>query len=269
MNRYGVVGVIEAILLVALFAIILATIQLTYIPSLMENREAEHMSTVSNQFSQLKLAIDLHSVSRSNFSISVPLTLGSREIPYLVTARSLGEVSIIENAFKISVKTASGYSNFSLGIIRYNANNVYYVRQSYILECGAVLLRQSGSYDSMLSPPTFSAKKSGNTISLSLLAVNISSYANRTTESGLDTTYIRTNYSSMSSFDFQDIESLTIYTYYPDPWFRFLNYSIDNCSVTEYDNRVVVEPESGYQMDLHLDVIKIYAQIGRGWIGNL
>lgn len=269
MDEHGVVGVVEAVLLVALFAIILATIQVTYVPSLMENREAEHMSVVSNQFSQLKLAIDLHAVSKSNFSISVPLTLGSREIPYFITARSLGEVRIVEDAFKISVKTASGYSNFSLGAIKYSANNVYYVKQSYILECGAVILSQSGTYNSMLSPPTLSSEKSGNIVSINLLAVNISSYANRTTESGLDTTYIRTNYSSMSHFDFKNVENITIYTPYSDSWFRFLNYSIENVTVTEYKDKVVIKPEDGYQLDLYLDVIKIYAQIGRGWIGNL
>lgn len=269
MNRYGVVGVIEAILLVALFAIILATVQLTYVPSLMENKEADHMHMVSNQFSQLKMAIDLHVVSRSNFSITVPITLGSREIPYLITARSLGDISVIDDAFRISIKTSSGYSNFSLGIIRYNANNVYYVRQSYILECGAIILRQGGSYDSMLSPPTLSSRKSGNTISINLMAINISGYANRTTESGLDTTYIRTNYSSMISFNFNDVESITIHTSHPDPWFRFLNYSLKNCTVDLYDNMVVVEPENGYQIDLHIDAVKIFAQIGRGWIGNL
>ena len=269
MDKHGVVGVVEAILLVALFAIILATIQITYVPSLMENKEAEHMHTVNNQFSYLKLAVDLLAVSKSNISISVPLTLGSREIPYLVTARSIGDVSVVENGFRISVKTSSGYGNFSFGIIKYTANNVYYVRQSYILECGAVILRQNGNYNSMLSPPTFSTKLSGNTISMSMLAVNISGYAGRTSESGLDTTYIRINYSSASSYDFQDVENITIYTSNVDSWFKFLNYSMENCTITKYDDKVVIEPEDGYQIDLHLDVIKVYAQIGRGWIGNL
>ena len=60
MNRYGVVGIVEAVLLIGLFAIVLATLQIAYIPELMKSREAEHMDEVMNQFFQLKMAVDLH-----------------------------------------------------------------------------------------------------------------------------------------------------------------------------------------------------------------
>ena len=56
----AVAGVIEALLLVALAAIVLSTIQLVYIPDIMEQREADHMDQVDNQFSHLKSVIDLH-----------------------------------------------------------------------------------------------------------------------------------------------------------------------------------------------------------------
>ena len=41
-ERDAVAGVIEALLLVALVAIVLSTIQLIYIPQVMEQREADH-----------------------------------------------------------------------------------------------------------------------------------------------------------------------------------------------------------------------------------
>ena len=53
-GNHAVAGVIEALLLVALVAIILSTIQLVYIPQVMNEREADHMEDVSNQFSFLK-----------------------------------------------------------------------------------------------------------------------------------------------------------------------------------------------------------------------
>ena len=56
-KKLAVAGVIEALLLVALASIILSTIQLVYIPQMMEEREAEHMDEVSNQFSSLKFMI--------------------------------------------------------------------------------------------------------------------------------------------------------------------------------------------------------------------
>ncbi len=269
MNRYGVVGVIEAVLLIGLFAVILATLQVTYIPELMKSREAEHMDTVMNQFFQLKMAVDMHTVSRSNFSITVPLTLGSRELPYFVTTRAIGSVSIIENAFEISIQNATGYTNLSLGIIKYEAKNAYYVPQTYIFENGAIVLSQDDGTDSLLSPPTINVNSVANLINVNLLAVNITGYANRTSESGVDTTYIRTNYSSYSSIDISDVSNLTIFTSYPEPWFRFLNYTMDNVVITEYADRVQIGPKAGYQMNIHLDIVNIYAQIGRGWIGNI
>ncbi|KAA0008190.1 MAG: hypothetical protein FE042_02600 [Thermoplasmata archaeon] len=269
MNRYGVVGIVEAVLLIGLFAIVLATLQIAYIPELMKSREAEHMDEVMNQFFQLKMAVDLHAVSRSNFSITVPLTLGSRELPYFVTTRAIGSVSIIENAFKISIQNATGYTNLSLGIIKYEAKNAYYVPQTYVFENEAIILSQDDGTDSLLSPPTINVNRAGNLINMNLLVINITGYANRTSESGVDTTYIRTNYSSYSSINISDVSNLTIFTSHPEPWFRFLNYTMDDVVITKHADRVQVKPESGYQMNIYLDIVNICAQIGRGWIGNI
>ncbi|HDO19798.1 MAG TPA: hypothetical protein ENG74_03635 [Thermoplasmatales archaeon] len=270
-NRFAVVGVIEAILLIALFAIILSTIQLVYIPEVMKNREAEHMDKVADQFSQLKLSIDLHTVTRTNFSISVPITLGSRELPYFITARALGDISIKDDEIEISIKTATSYTNLSLGIIEYDARNAYFVDQSYILECGAVILEQDEGLESMLVPPTLSVTTSGTTVSIDFLVINITGYANRTTESGLGVTFVRTNFSSISTQQFSNIESLTIYTSHTNSWFNFLNYTFDSstANITLLSNGIRVEPKAGYTMNLDMDVAKIYAQVGLGWIGNL
>jgi len=83
----GVAGVIEALLIVALVAIVISTIQLVYIPQVMNQREADHMDVVSNQFSSMKAMIDLQSMTEKDVPISSPITLGSRELPYFVTAR--------------------------------------------------------------------------------------------------------------------------------------------------------------------------------------
>ena len=53
-NNHAVAGVIEALLIVALVAIIISTIQLVYIPQIMSQREADHMQEISNQFSYIK-----------------------------------------------------------------------------------------------------------------------------------------------------------------------------------------------------------------------
>lgn len=269
MNKYGVVGVIEAILLIGLFAIIMATVQIVYIPEIMKEREAEHMDTVMNQFSQLKMAVDMLSVSKSNLSITVPLTLGSRELPYFVTTRSLGSVEILYDAARISVMNATGYTNVSLGVIRYEAKNAYYVKQTYQLESGAIVLSQDKGMDTMLLPPSVKPTRNGNIINVEFLVINVTGYAGRVSETGIDTTCIRINLTSSQLVNISNVSSITIYTSYPDPWFRFFNYSLENVNIEKYSDRVEISPQTGYQINLKMNLVKISAQIGRGWIGNL
>jgi competence protein ComGC len=71
-RKDAVAGVIEALLLVALAAIIISTIQLVYIPQMMEQRESDHMDDVENQFSYLKSVIDLQSMVKEDVPISWP-----------------------------------------------------------------------------------------------------------------------------------------------------------------------------------------------------
>ena len=133
-NNCAVVGVIEAILIISLIAIIISLTQLVYIPQLMETREAEHMDVVANQFSDLKFATDLHLAMKTDIPISTSITLGSRELPYFVTARALGYLNIVSDKCVITItKNASESYVYSLGIIKYDAQNAYFTDQSYIL----------------------------------------------------------------------------------------------------------------------------------------
>lgn len=268
MCNYAVVGVIEAILLIGLFAIILSTVQLVYVPQLMESREASHMDQVANQFAQLKFAVDLQAMGNTNVSLSVPIVLGSRELPYLITARALGTLSAVENACTLTVNASSQEYVYKLGDIVYFADNAYYVKQSYVLECGAVLLKQ-GNSETMLAAPSFSSQLMGSTLDLSFHLMNITGYAGRTTASGYTTTYVRINYSSSSSFSFTDVSRITLETSYPDVWFNYFNASLDSeaVNVTEFTQSVEISPRSGYIIDLSLNVVRICAQIGLGWIG--
>lgn len=268
MRSYAVVGVVEAILLIGLFAIVLSTVQLVYVPQLMESREASHMDQVANQFAQLKFAVDLQATGDTNVSISVPIVLGSRELPYLITARALGTLSVVENACTLTVNASSQEYVYRLGDIVYFADNAYYVKQSYVLECGAVLLRQ-GDSETMLAAPSFSSQLIGSTLDLSFHLMNITGYAGRTAASGCTTTYVRTNYSSSSSFSFTDVSRITIATLYPDVWFNYFNASLDSeaVDVTKFDQFVEISPCSGYTIDLSLNVVRICVQIGLGWIG--
>ena len=92
----GVAGVITAVLLVGLFISIIAFIQYSYVPMWMEQKESEHMGDLANQFIQLKYSIDTLSVnSRPNSRISVPIKLGSEEMPFFDSIRSYGSSPVL------------------------------------------------------------------------------------------------------------------------------------------------------------------------------
>src|SRR4030042_2412369 len=104
MQNQAVAGVIEALLMVALVSIVLSVVQLVYIPQVMEQRESEHMDLVSNQVSSLKSMIDLQGMTKSSAPISSMITLGSRELPYFISVKAFGEVSVKEDPnYKISL----------------------------------------------------------------------------------------------------------------------------------------------------------------------
>ena len=86
----AVVGIIAAFLITGLIVLVFSIIQTVYIPQWMEEKEADHMEMVADQFSRLKFAIDTQSTiglhDRSiNIPISTSITLGNKEIPFLMS----------------------------------------------------------------------------------------------------------------------------------------------------------------------------------------
>jgi hypothetical protein len=76
---------------------------------------------------------------REDVPISSPLTLGSRELPYFVTARAFGQLDIIDGGdSEINTDFAS---NIPLTSIQYQAINSYFLDQIYILEGGGLIMK--------------------------------------------------------------------------------------------------------------------------------
>ena len=121
----AVAGVIEALLMVALVAVIISTVQLVYVPEIMEQKEAEHMDQISNQFSSLKSMIDLQIISRSDAPIFSMITLGSRELPYFISARAYGEVNVIDSGTSRIVVDEDEWQATPLTAVSYQAYNAY------------------------------------------------------------------------------------------------------------------------------------------------
>lgn len=274
-GNHAVAGVIEALLLVALVAIILSTIQLVYIPQVMSEREADHMDEVSNQFSFLKSVIDLQGMTKEDVPIASPITLGSRELPYFVTARAFGELSIIKDVDLYNINVDYGALIIPLTSIKYTAYNSYYLDGAdliYVLEGGAIILKQPNGEAMRVEPAFTVTVEDGTNVVVNIYydIPIITGRPGKNSTSGYTNCYIRTNYSSSDAnqLSFTGISSINISTDYPNAWNSLLNNSLgDNVNIDKGSNYVeITKKEPGDQINLYYTRIYLYAQISPGWI---
>lgn len=279
----AVVGIVVAFLVTGLIVIIVSTIQTVYIPKWMEQAEAEHMETVADQFSQLKFSIDTQSaIKQPNTPISTSITLGNKEMPFLMSMRSYGSLDILSDECEISIKSKLDLDSFkhrySLNTIKYSSVNSYFLNQAYIYEAGAVILSQSEG-DTMSIKPAFSVKN-GENVTISFTIINISTIEGKRSISGYGTYPIQTEYehSDLAIDDIiPDVLKFTISTNYRNSWQKFLNNTLinsgleynTNFSINTGGNEVSVQFSDTTNVNLDLQLIEINAQIAPGWIENV
>jgi len=236
-SNQAAAGIIVAILMIGLFISVWAFVQGVYVPQWMEQREAEHMDEVANQFNQLKFAIDTLSVSAQPYSIiSSPVTLGSKEMPMVQSARAYGNIHISPDAFKIRLENNASDIELSLGSIKYSSSNAYYINQDYIYENGALIRSQSDRSVMKVYPPLIVINDNEMAFNL----VRLTELNGRASASGYGTCPIQIKYSNKEPFPIDEIHNITIYTKYTEAWKYFLedtlpdknddmlNYTIDD-----------------------------------------
>jgi len=267
MKECAVAGVIEALLLVALASIIISTIQLVYIPQIMEEREAEHMDEVSNQFSSLKSMIELQAITNSSAPISTMITLGSKELPYFISARGYGEISVPDaGSEKIKVISFdSGIYNYDLTSIKYEAYNSYFVDQIYTLEGGGVIVKQLNGEPVMRVDPSISVKNTTK-IEIQYNLPIIMGFPGKNLTYGPGKCFIRTNWSKGDTDNIKNISSINISTQYPQAWNKSFYNMLGNNVNYEQGNSYLKISKKVKKINLDIKYYYIYTQIGHGWI---
>jgi len=295
-NQCAVAGVIEALLLVALVAIILSFIQLYYIPEIMKDREADHMDDVSNQFTYLKSVIEIQSTMgiineesgnpkyTAYTSVSSPITMGSRELPYFISQRSSGQISIIDQdstgPYRINIQPApvDFPSGIPLTSIKYEAFNYYYLEGTkiiYALEGGGIILKQTDG-EVMRVFPAMNVVNFTDVIEINWDIPLFKGVPGKNITGGYKESFIRTNYTTY--YEHQGSANfIQIYTAYPDAWNHsfinttrgllweyydngYINVQVDKSSTP---NRVIIIPGTK-NIELKLTIIKIGTQVGAG-----
>ena len=268
----AVIGVISVVLVIGLIMSVTVVIKTVYLPQWLEQKEAEHMEEVSNQFAQLKYALDIQSIVEQKTAISSSITLGSKELPIFGSGRTFGSLEILSDSCNLIITNDNGADplNFSFGTIKYSSENTYFVDQSYIYEAGSLILSQSTakSTASILNgKPLLSVS---NFTNISFTIVNILGVDGKKSTSGYGTYAVYTEFLNSKNYEAINVTSINITTNYPDAWRTLLDSpTLNNSGLTyeikDTDDGVTIEFEESLG-NLFLKVIDISAQLAPGWI---
>jgi len=262
----AVVGVISAVLVIGLIVSATAVITTSYLPQWLEQKEAIHMEEVSNQFAQLKYALDIQSAVEQKTAISSSITLGSKEIPIFGLGRTFGSLEILLDRCSLTVTNDTDTLNFSFGTIEYSSGNTYFVDQSHIYEAGSLILSQPTA-NILNGKPLLSVSDFTN---VSFTVVNISGADGKRSVSGYGTYAVYTEFLNSESYEVINVTSIAVATNYPNAWRTVFNssnlkYSGLTYAINDTDTGVTVEFE-GSMGNLFLKVIDVSAQVAPGWI---
>ena len=298
-ENQALAGVLEALFLIALLVIVIGIIQTQYVPQLIRQREAEHMDEISNQFSYLKSMIDIQSLAGTmetnvplrDIPIMTQITLGSRELPYLVSAPAYGEICLENTGARIDANPPISGHNGGIPFtsIIYHCSNVEFPEQSYILEAGAVILNQTLGNQTpiMRAGPSIKVERPEDDITMIFYLPNYIDVPGKNYSSGLEGCLIRTNYLDYTACTPDRIDVggyILIYTEYPEAWNESLHMLFSkviydhgtmptpenrtvNITVTQYQGKDVVKiVPSKHPIVLEIILVDIEVQIGPGWI---
>jgi hypothetical protein len=285
----ALVGIVSAILIVGLIVAVISIIQVVYVPIIMEQREAEHMDMVAKEFSSLTSVIDDQAANgRKGIPIPTFVTLGNKELPFLVSSKAFGTLEILDDPLldtvrSLTVTNSSGSQTFPIGVITYSSDNAYYLEQSYTYEAGAMIVSQSQG-NMMMIPPFFFADYNDSKdppLTITFDVVNISSVGNKTIASGFGTYPVQTEFYNVSrNITFINVSSMTIATPFSNAWFVFINRSLIQAGLNPeglgYKQFTLTDTGQALQLafvssplfpvNVVFRIIEIRAQIGPGWV---
>lgn len=272
----GIVGVVTAILLIGVIVVVASLVQTMYIPKIMEQREAEHMDKIAEQFTYLTSVIDSQAADRiQNMPIATSITLGSKELPYMLSMKAFGTLQILDNARLINISLKDGsVKTFRVGVIMYSSVNGYFLDQSYTYEAGGMIVSQSEGNLMMIHPNFFVEYiPSQNVLTIVFDVVNISSIGQKTIASGYGTYPIQTEFYNMSNnVTFTNVNSITFTTPLSNAWSFYINQTLRAANpdlfgiITDTGRSVMIDLSQFSTVQVKLKIIDIRAQIGPGWV---
>ena len=277
-NNEGAAGIIVAVMLIGLIFTFLSVIQLSYIPDWSEEREAEHMEKVADQFTQLKFAVDvLSTIEKSGNKITTSITLGTDEIPlplFLKSEKSFGYLRILTDDCSVNITDTNPilYS-YQIGSIRYSSRNSRYIDIDYIYEAGGVIASQQLG-NTMYIMPYFSVDYASS-VDITYDIVNFIETTGKKYTTGHGNTQVQLEYVIKNTNTINNVDEITINTHYMPAWHNFLNSTLSSSGliygvgndfiIIENDDEITIDFDNALSVDITLNIIDINIQIGPGW----
>jgi hypothetical protein len=270
--------VVVTVLIIGLLFTFLSYIQSTQIPDWTEEREAEHMEKVGDQFTQLKFAVDMLSmIDKGGNKITSDINLGIKEIPlpFLKSGKSYGFLKILDDECKINITDQiSNVYSFSLGSIQYSSRNTEYVDMDFIYEAGGIVINQkSGNF--MYSRPYLDINYV-STVDITYDIINFTDISGKKYTTGFGKTPIQLEYISKNTTTINNVDTLNILTEYTIAWHNFLNSSLSTSGLTygsindyviiDNNDQISIDFNDLLSVDITLRISEIDIQIGPGWI---
>ncbi|VVB60424.1 Uncharacterised protein [uncultured archaeon] len=271
-NDHAVVGIFTAALIISLIVVVLGIVNTVYVPQWMKTAEFQHMNQVSNQFAQLKYALDVQSLTNGSSAVGSLVTMGTIEIPFLGTHQSFDELWIPSNSCSFLIKNNSGYNHlYSTGSIKFISHNTNFVDQSYIYEAGALILSQADK--SVLSArPSILVTEYGKNLTIFFINVSAGTGADTLT-SGRGTYLIYTQVikNNQQYTVIHNVTNITIQTNYPDAWRDAFDVSLLNKGIEHQINTTthsvivnLIDDDYGDYFNIHIREIMVTADLAFG-----
>jgi hypothetical protein len=281
-SEQGAGAVIGTLMAVSVLAIVLSLFVTEYVPRWMEDKEAEHMMLVYNEFSSLKSTIDTQVMdARAQNSKSLvmytPITLGTKGVS-IFAPDSSGTLTLSPLGSTCRLRNTTTELAVSTGNIKYRSHNIYFIQQTYVYENGAIIVAQSAG-DSIKIGPQFNIQKVGQFVEVSFTLTSVvcmSDSISGTQTLGIQT-QVTTYYATSYTWPKGERIEIELTTDYPHAWEDYFNATLkakalvygpanDFIITTPTDTSVVVTIYNVQTLDVGLGSVD--TRIERGWGGG-
>lgn len=234
----AVVGIFTAVLIIALIVVVLGVVNTIYIPQWMKSAEFQHMNQVSNQFAQMKSALDVQSITNGSSAIGSVVAMGTLEIPFFSVHQSFDELSILSNSCTLSITNKYGSDLlYSTDSIKFTSHNTNFVDQSYIYEAGALILNQVDK-NVLSARPSILMTDYGKNLTISFINITAGTGANNFVSGrGTYTIYTQIIHNNQQYTVLHNVTNITIQTNYPDAWRDAFNVSLLHSGIEHQINK--------------------------------